>query len=355
VQSSIVSEQDGMFIQMDPRGYFNKGQIHIKATLESDTVKTILLQISHKENISSLKKKIGEIMESNFELYRNLRELKATKIVKKATNTLLLDEDTVESVLVDGEEVMFELESFDQWIRVIFNMYNCDKLMIYGATEFRVDKTEQLLAFKKKLQKFAINTWSEMLRQESQLYVLDSFELKTSEEDLLGSQLLSDQQLSNASPGVQSLRPIEVNPPRKKQKLVDLRVLSRVADCKVGEVFGYKNKVFMKIVFKPVFKSCYHQNLKGRRVQTYLSDESFTSDFKPLKIASSHNTVKQSALRSSIKYLVNTQNLMVPGSRPVSRLSGVGSNKNDQGGIQLQHFRSGVIENKEGRAHSEHN
>jgi hypothetical protein len=60
---------------MDSKGYFNKGQIHIKATLETDSFKSILLQISEKETISVLKKKIGEIMESNFELYRNLRNL----------------------------------------------------------------------------------------------------------------------------------------------------------------------------------------------------------------------------------------------------------------------------------------
>ncbi len=62
-----------MFIQMDSKGYFNKGQIHIKATLESDSIKSILLQISDKDTIKILKKKIGEIVEANFELYRNLR------------------------------------------------------------------------------------------------------------------------------------------------------------------------------------------------------------------------------------------------------------------------------------------
>ena len=140
-----------MFIQMDPRGYFNKGQIHVKATLESDSAKSILLQISYKEDIASLKCKIGEIMESNFELYRNLRELKATKIVKKATGATLGDEDSVDSVLADGEEVLFELESKDLWARVIFNMYSRDKLLVYGATEFRVEKRERLMDFKRKL------------------------------------------------------------------------------------------------------------------------------------------------------------------------------------------------------------
>lgn len=60
---------------MDSKGYFNKGLIHIKATLESDSFKSVLLEISDKDTIAILKKRIGEIMESNFELYRNLRGL----------------------------------------------------------------------------------------------------------------------------------------------------------------------------------------------------------------------------------------------------------------------------------------
>jgi hypothetical protein len=77
----------------------------------------------------------------------------------------LADEDRVESVLADGEEVLFELESYDQWLHVIFNMLDRNKLLVYGRTDM----------------------WSKMLRSESCLYVMDSFDLKTSEDEL-GSQ-----------------------------------------------------------------------------------------------------------------------------------------------------------------------
>lgn len=97
-----------MFIQMDQRGYFNKGQIHIKATLESDEAKSILLQVSDKDTILVLKRKIGETMESNFELYRNLRNVQATTILKRTLNNIeLRDDEIVENVLIDGEEVLF--------------------------------------------------------------------------------------------------------------------------------------------------------------------------------------------------------------------------------------------------------
>jgi hypothetical protein len=47
VQESFLSraaEEGGeMFIQLDENGYLNKGQMHVKATLESDTHKSFLL------------------------------------------------------------------------------------------------------------------------------------------------------------------------------------------------------------------------------------------------------------------------------------------------------------------------
>jgi hypothetical protein len=55
-----------MFIQMDQKGYFNKGQMHIKVTMESNHHKSFLLEILEQDTIKTLKKKIGEQMESNY-------------------------------------------------------------------------------------------------------------------------------------------------------------------------------------------------------------------------------------------------------------------------------------------------
>lgn len=80
VQESFLSRgaEDGgeMFIQLDENGYLNKGQMHVKATLESDHHKSFLLQIHNKdETIATLKKKIGEKMGSTYDMYKGLRNL----------------------------------------------------------------------------------------------------------------------------------------------------------------------------------------------------------------------------------------------------------------------------------------
>lgn len=108
--------------------------MHVKATLESDTHKSFLLQIHNKdETIATLKKKIGEKMSSTYEMYKGLRNLQACKIVRKLVINSLLqtiivnnDSDTVMTVLQDGEEIFFELESEDLWLQVAFHMYTLD-------------------------------------------------------------------------------------------------------------------------------------------------------------------------------------------------------------------------------------
>ncbi len=68
------------------------------------------------------------------------------------------------------------------------------------------------------------------------------------------------------------------SPPRKR-KMLDLKMLTKMQDCKVGEVFGYKNKLFLKAVFIPIFYSNYHKrknsvNAGGHVVHTNVSDDS---------------------------------------------------------------------------------
>lgn len=83
-----------------------------------------MIEISEKDTIATLRKRIGEVMESHYELYRNLRGLQATKIVKKSTMLPLQDFEIVGNVLHDSEEVLIELESHDLWLTVVFNLLN---------------------------------------------------------------------------------------------------------------------------------------------------------------------------------------------------------------------------------------
>lgn len=105
-------------------------------------------------------------MGSTYDLYKGLRNLQASKIVRRLLPTasqVLVDSDKVKDVLADGEEVLFELESQDVWIKVVFHMYNLDELLTYSFTEVRVEKSESLIDLKKKLQRVAYEIWFKWL------------------------------------------------------------------------------------------------------------------------------------------------------------------------------------------------
>ena len=121
-------------------------------------------------------------MESNYELYRNLRGLKAEYVIKKNRQQKLEPKEIVKDVLTDGEEVLFELQSNDLWLRIKFNLFDRDQLIIYGSTEMRVDKHETVLEMKKKLQKFSLKLWSRLHKGDEQLYIVDNIDLRTRHE-----------------------------------------------------------------------------------------------------------------------------------------------------------------------------
>ncbi len=66
---------------LDKDGRFNKGKMHIKATLEND-LKSVLIEINDNDTIGMLKKKIGEKSESTLDLYNGLTGVQASKIMR---------------------------------------------------------------------------------------------------------------------------------------------------------------------------------------------------------------------------------------------------------------------------------
>jgi hypothetical protein len=75
----------------------------------------------------------------------------------------LNDDEIVSTVLVDGDEVLFDLESFDLWLKIAFNLMHKEELWIHGMTEVRMEKSENVRSLKKKLQKVAYDMWSKAL------------------------------------------------------------------------------------------------------------------------------------------------------------------------------------------------
>ncbi|CDW82427.1 UNKNOWN [Stylonychia lemnae] len=363
---------------MNEKGYFNKGQMHIKATLESDHQKSFLIDIQENDTILTLKKRIGEIMESSYELYRNLRNVQASQIIRRSTQAFLDDSDLVIDVLQDNEEIYFELESHDLWLHVVFNMFSDTELLVYGTTEFRIEKFETLQVLKKKLQKFSMNMWSKMLKGTESLYTLEQLDLKT-EDDFSNVNMNEDrlqQQQQSASKSNQQLNLLQLpkegqskdpineqqngvqsqKPSTVKRKLFDLKLLDKFVSFTVGDFFGYKNKVFMKVVFKPFMRSQYHKQV----IQTFntnVSDDSnYTNpELSNYKLQNPFLTVMPKSIMKRASFFLGHNRRKLGPSKKTSRLTGFDYTEIDRGSIQLQQYKSVMpTEKKKGRFDSEH-
>ena len=164
-------------------------------------------------------------------------------------------------------------------------MYDLEELLIYGITEIRIEKNELIEDFKKKLQRLSYDLWYQTLKGTNQLYVVDSFDLKAVEEFLQNEYRnanannggvmgggggaattrhgeVKGQQVVKMEPQSKVLHTVAgtVNSPVKafsspKRNMTDLNALPNMAECTVGELFNYKNRVFLKIVFRSVIKN----------------------------------------------------------------------------------------------------
>ena len=54
--------------------------------------------------------------------------------------------------LADGDEILFQIDSINFWLRVTFNMYinQNSKANVEGSIELRIDKSEKILSLKKR-------------------------------------------------------------------------------------------------------------------------------------------------------------------------------------------------------------
>lgn len=73
------------------------------------------------------------------------------ELIKKCNRLSLRSCDRVGQYLKDGEEVLFEIESKNMWVKVIFRLIGADEIKVYGSQEMLVDKRETMWSFKNKL------------------------------------------------------------------------------------------------------------------------------------------------------------------------------------------------------------
>jgi len=87
--------------------------------------------------------RIGEKMEKHYPLYKNLRDLKATKLIHKSTMATLPKFSRISKYLKDGDEVLFDLRSFDFWLKIKFAMRSPTHV-VSGQVDARVEWEENV-------------------------------------------------------------------------------------------------------------------------------------------------------------------------------------------------------------------
>ena len=94
----------------------------LKATLVTIPDRSVIVEVSETDTISNLQVIIGESMKTcHTDVFQSLDGVRAFNITKVQNKQLDLKEDfLVSDFLSDGEEVLFEIESFNFWLRIKF-------------------------------------------------------------------------------------------------------------------------------------------------------------------------------------------------------------------------------------------
>ena len=135
----------------------------------------------------------------------------------------------------------------------------------------RIEKSELLEDLKKKLQRVAYDLWFNTLKGTDQLYVVEAFDLKTIEEDIAPeyrAASISEDKSGGAkdikgnsdSMKLGQMTGLNISPQKNfspKRKMFDLSNIRNFTECIVGDVFTYKNRIFLKIVFRAVIKNAH--------------------------------------------------------------------------------------------------
>ena len=123
IESSLKKTNN--FVQMNRAGNFSR-KFMLLATLVTDPNKRIVVEISETDTVRNLQVIIGEGMKTNHaEMFQSLDAVRAfniTMVKDKLFN--LKDEFLASEYLQDNDEVLFEIDSTNLWLKVNFQLYD---------------------------------------------------------------------------------------------------------------------------------------------------------------------------------------------------------------------------------------
>ena len=103
-----------------------EAKITLVATLVTDTSKNIIVSVKMGDSIASLQVIIGENMKTHYpDVFESLDGVRAFNItMKKDKHRVLTERDTIDENFVDGDQIFFEINSLNFWLRIKFLLYN---------------------------------------------------------------------------------------------------------------------------------------------------------------------------------------------------------------------------------------
>ena len=96
----------------------------LKATLVTMRDRSVIVEVSETDTIGTLQVVIGESMKNSHIDFQSLNFVKAFNITKVSDKLLNLKEEYIVSdYLKPDEEVLFEIDSANFWLRIKFKLY----------------------------------------------------------------------------------------------------------------------------------------------------------------------------------------------------------------------------------------
>ena len=123
--SNMDYQQNQSYIQMNRKGKVSR-KFMLKATLVTLPDKSVYVEVSENDTVGNLQVIIGENMKTaHTDVFQSLDGVRAFNITKVLNQQLNLKEDFLVSDYLDpDEEVLFEIDSANFWLKLKFQLFN---------------------------------------------------------------------------------------------------------------------------------------------------------------------------------------------------------------------------------------
>lgn len=162
IDSMSAQSEDGptdKFIWLTKDGMFSSDLINIYFKIDYLPDKKWLINTRPKDSMDEFCTNIVKYLYNEFDEFCDLSGLKITQLTRVSDGSLIPFTKTVSTHLVDGEEIIWEIESLDIWINVYLYLKSNDKAA-QAYVKMRAENHLTTLQIKSMLQKLGLIIWN---------------------------------------------------------------------------------------------------------------------------------------------------------------------------------------------------